>query len=80
MLSLLRSLPVLYPCGTCAGELGTYMQTHPPDRAVDSRDKLERWLCEVHNEVNDRLGKEQFDCDRVGERWRDGWSDGRCDA
>ena len=36
-------------------------------------------MCELHNEVNDRLGKPQFDCDKVDERWRTGPADGSCD-
>lgn len=80
MLSLLTSLPTLYPCSSCADELGSYMKTHPPKEAVEGgRSTLERWLCEVHNEVNERLGKEAFECNNVGQRWRDGWEDGRCD-
>ena len=35
--------------------------------------------CQMHNEVNLRLGKDEFDCNRVGERWRDGWNDKSCD-
>jgi len=27
-------------------------------------------MCEMHNEVNERLGKDIFDCSRVDERWR----------
>lgn len=53
------------------------MKTNPPD--VTSRETLSRWLCGVHNEVNARLGKEVFDCARVGERWKDGPKDGSCD-
>lgn len=79
MLSLLTALPTLYPCSSCAEELGKYMKVHPPEKAVEGREGLERWLCEVHNEVNTRLGKEEFDCGNVGQRWRDGWKDGRCD-
>ena len=80
MLSLLRALPTLYPCGTCADHLGTYLSTHPPEPEVDrGRDALERWLCGVHNEVNERLGKDKFECGDVPQRWRDGWADGRCD-
>ena len=33
----------------------------------------------MHNEVNSRLGKDEFDCNRVGERCRDGWNDKSCD-
>lgn len=72
MLSLLRALPLLYPCSPCASELGTYMQTNPAEDAVKTRAGVERWLCDAHNDVNRRLGKDVFDCGRVGERWRDG--------
>ena len=38
------------------------------------------WLCKIHNEVNEMLGKPSFDCSRVLERWRDGPADGvSCD-
>jgi FAD-linked sulfhydryl oxidase len=77
MLGLLRALPILYPCSHCASHLAETMQGHPPD--VSGRAGLSRWLCERHNDVNERLGKEVFDCDGVDERWRDGPPDGSCD-
>ncbi|KAI0832074.1 FAD-dependent thiol oxidase [Trametes gibbosa] len=79
MLSLLRALPVLYPCSVCATHLGEEMKTRPPD--VSSRAALSRWLCEQHNQVNERLGKERFDCavENLDERWKDGPADGSCD-
>lgn len=40
---------------------------------------LTQWLCRLHNEVNRKLGKPDFDCSKVDERWRDGWKDGSCD-
>jgi len=33
--------------------------------------KLNWWLCEMHNDVNRRVGKRRFDCNRVLERWKD---------
>ncbi|PIL33208.1 hypothetical protein GSI_04658 [Ganoderma sinense ZZ0214-1] len=79
MLSLLRALPVLYPCSSCAQHLGENMKTRPPD--VSGRAGLSPWLCEQHNEVNERLGKERFECtvEKLDERWKDGPSDGSCD-
>lgn len=79
MLNLLHSLPTLYPCGHCADHLGREMKVNPPD--VSGREGLGRWLCERHNEVNGRLGKERFECSEkmLGERWRDGPEDGSCD-
>ncbi|KAH8103864.1 ERV/ALR sulfhydryl oxidase domain-containing protein [Cristinia sonorae] len=79
MLMLLRSLPILYPCSHCASHLDENMKTSPPD--VSGRLGLSRWLCERHNEVNERLGKGKFDCGikSLDERWKDGPSDGSCD-
>lgn len=77
MIMLLRSLPVLYPCGWCATDFGKDMEKNPPD--VSSRVALSRWLCQRHNAVNVKLGKQKFDCAKVDERWRDGPADGRCD-
>ncbi|KZT59427.1 FAD-dependent thiol oxidase, partial [Calocera cornea HHB12733] len=77
MLALLHALPTLYPCAHCAQHLGAEIQRRPPD--VSGREGVSRWLCDVHNEVNGRLGKPVFDCARVLERWRDGPTDGSCD-
>ncbi|KAF8074902.1 ERV/ALR sulfhydryl oxidase domain-containing protein [Lyophyllum atratum] len=76
MLMLLRSLPVLYPCTNCAEDFGEDMKVHPPD--VSSRVGLSQWLCQRHNEVNEKLGKERFDCAKTDERWKDGPPDGSC--
>ena len=77
MLSLLKSLPLLYPCGHCASHLGENLKDNPPK--VGNRFELSRWLCERHNDVNVRLGKEKFNCAKVDERWKDGPADGSCD-
>lgn len=75
--ALFNSLPTLYPCSFCADELKKEIQhVGPPD--VSSRSALSNWLCNIHNEVNQRLGKNQFDCSQVLKRWKDGWDDGRC--
>lgn len=53
------------------------LKSHPPK--VENREEFSHWMCEMHNEVNERLGKKLFDCSKVDERWRDGWKDGSCD-
>jgi len=77
MLSLLHALPTLYPCSHCATHLGMEMKKHPPD--VSGRKSLSWWLCQRHNEVNERLGKGEFDCTKTDERWKDGPTSGICD-
>jgi mitochondrial FAD-linked sulfhydryl oxidase len=74
---LLNSLSLLYPCSYCAKHLKKEFQERPP--IVDSRTNLEQYLCDLHNEVNERLGKQKFDCSRIRERWREGPKDGSCD-
>lgn len=66
-----------YPCEDCAYALREWMREHPPK--TRNNFELATWLCEAHNEVNERLGKKQFDCSLVFKRWRDGWDDGSCD-
>ncbi|KAJ2001206.1 Flavin-linked sulfhydryl oxidase of the mitochondrial IMS [Coemansia thaxteri] len=76
MKSLLSSFSHFYPCGRCASHLRLVMAKDPPP--VDSRQSLSQWLCQTHNKVNVMLGKDEFDCSKVDERWRDGPKDGRC--
>ncbi|TIC25780.1 FAD-dependent thiol oxidase [Wallemia mellicola] len=77
MRNLINLVGTFYPCGDCAGHLRKYVKQYPPQ--VHSRSALELWLCQMHNEVNVRLGKDEFDCNKVGQRWRDGWNDKSCD-
>lgn len=51
-------------------------ETPPQTR---SQEELSQWLCKMHNKVNIKLSKPEFDCSKVNERWRDGWLDGSCD-
>ncbi|KAG0029717.1 hypothetical protein BGZ81_003508 [Podila clonocystis] len=77
MKSLLGSFSQFYPCGPCAEHLRQEMKTDPPK--VESRKELTWWMCGMHNKVNEMLGKDIFDCNKVDERWKDGPADGRCD-
>ncbi|KAI5721458.1 FAD-linked sulfhydryl oxidase ALR-like [Diaphorina citri] len=70
-------LSKFYPCEVCATDLAEQLKVRPP--ATSSQSSLSQWLCWLHNGVNEKLGKPLFDCTKVNERWRDGWSDGSCD-
>lgn len=91
MLALLRALPDLYPCHSCAIALGEEYAREEREggwqdpalrlkQAVKSGPSLRKWLCGIHNEVNQRLGKPSFPCTErtLGERWLDGPPDGGC--
>nr|XP_033818399.1 FAD-linked sulfhydryl oxidase ALR [Geotrypetes seraphini] len=66
-----------YPCEECAEDLRERLAKAQAD--TSSRNNFSRWMCLLHNEVNRKLGKAEFDCSQVDERWRDGWKDGSCD-
>ncbi|CAH1731263.1 FAD-linked sulfhydryl oxidase ALR-like [Aphis gossypii] len=67
----------LYPCQACGRDFTHLLSQRPPE--TDSQNTLSEWLCSIHNDVNQKIGKSIFDCHRVNERWRDGWNDGSCD-
>lgn len=66
----------IYPCKECADDMRMDLQDEPPD--TGSRTALSQWLCRLHNKVNNKLGKDLFDCSKVDERWLEGWKDGSC--
>jgi len=67
----------LYPCHECAEDLKKDLAESPP--RVRNAKEFSEWMCQLHNKVNVKLGKQTFDCSKVFERWRDGWKDGSCD-
>ncbi|KAL8909078.1 MAG: hypothetical protein Q9207_000412 [Kuettlingeria erythrocarpa] len=69
----------LYPCWVCAEDFQEWMARKGNEPRVEGRSGLGTWMCEAHNEVNRKLGKQEFDCRKWEERWRTGWKDGRCD-
>lgn len=66
-----------YPCNICAEDLQKEIKKCPPQ--TNSQLDLSQWLCRMHNIVNKKLGKPEFNCKFVNERWKDGWADGSCD-
>lgn len=71
---LMHSVARLYPCSYCARELREDLKKHP-DIPVDNRRAVEQWMCALHNRVNRRLGKPQFDCRLAHRRWLTGCSE-----
>ncbi|TPX44086.1 hypothetical protein SeMB42_g01338 [Synchytrium endobioticum] len=63
----------LYPCGDCARHFQKLLTEHPPN--ATSRQTLQQWACDVHNLVNARLEKPQFNCSLVEEAWKCGCSE-----
>lgn len=73
VLHFIYLLSKLYPCGDCAQHFQKLLENFPPK--VGNHDEFAGWMCQAHNVVNKRLGKPEFDCQRVDERWECG-----CDA
>ena len=62
----------LYPCGDCAAHFQKLLSEHPP--VLTNRIDAVKWMCQVHNIVNKRLAKPQFDCEAAAEHWKCGCS------
>ncbi|KAG0252444.1 hypothetical protein BG011_006954 [Mortierella polycephala] len=63
----------LYPCGECAEHFQQMLKEHPPQ--TSSRAALSDWSCSVHNIVNARLGKKEFDCRTLSDVYKCGCAD-----
>jgi FAD-linked sulfhydryl oxidase len=59
-----------FPCNYCSEKTLIEMKKNPP--RTQTQKELSQWMCEIHNEVNERLGKPVFDCKKVEERWKTG--------
>ncbi|KAI0003496.1 ERV/ALR sulfhydryl oxidase domain-containing protein [Xylariaceae sp. FL0662B] len=55
----------LYPCGDCAHHFQKLLAKYPPQ--VSSRNAAAGWACFMHNIVNEKLRKETFDCQKLGD-------------
>ena len=53
-----ESLQYVIPCPICREHYSHILSSMPP--RVESRDALIEWVFEVHNKVNEQLGKPQF--------------------
>ncbi|KAL3877265.1 hypothetical protein ACJMK2_034998 [Sinanodonta woodiana] len=76
MVNFIHLFSKFYPCDHCASDLRVSLKNNTPD--TSSRYKFSQWMCQLHNEVNRKLRKPEFDCQKVDERWLHGWKDGSC--
>jgi FAD-linked sulfhydryl oxidase len=77
---LFRGLAALYPCKICATHMQECVRDKPPE--TESRESLSLWVCDLHNKVNEVLGKDVYPCKLkdLDTRWRTGssacWDEG----
>jgi len=56
-----------------AAHFRTLLQNYPPQ--TSSRESASQWGCSVHNHVNARLKKPEFDCSTIAEKYKCGCAD-----
>ena len=69
MSTFFKALAPLLPCGACRDEFSNILRTYPVDKHLDSRDAVSRWMVEVHNRVNERLGKPRVGYDQIAAKY-----------
>ncbi|CUM63035.1 uncharacterized protein PRCAT00000597001 [Priceomyces carsonii] len=63
----------VYPCGDCARHFQILLKKYPPQ--VKSRKTAALWGCDIHNKVNARLDKPDYDCTTILEDYDCGCGD-----
>ena len=68
---ILRSVSKFLICPICGNHWKKIIDNSDLDDVVKDRKTLMLWLCEKHNEINKKLGKEIFDCktEKNLEKW-----------
>jgi hypothetical protein len=69
ILELVYAIGKTLPCDNCRTHFSKLLNSHPPQYHSQTRDKFTRWLVEVHNRVNERLGKPRIDYDFVKNKY-----------
>ena len=64
------SLTRVLPCEKCAYHYKQHIKDDPIEPALESRDKLVRWLIKIHNKVNADLGKPHYSYEQVIEEYK----------
>ena len=55
MLAFLEALPFVLPCKFCRSSLITYYEELPPEDHLESKEKLGKWMWQIHGKVNQKL-------------------------
>jgi hypothetical protein len=60
-----ESLAFLLPCSICREHYKQYLQEKPISTFLDSRTDLIKWTIQIHNKVNQMLGKPEWTLEEV---------------
>jgi hypothetical protein len=65
----ITTLGQLLPCATCQQHFTELLSTFVIDDHLKSRDTLTRWIVDLHNKVNERLGKPKVPFEQVSSKY-----------
>jgi len=67
--NLMQSMSVLFPCHECAEHLRATLRELPVK--AKTKGEFRNWMCQLHNRVNDRIGRPLFACGTAAldKRW-----------
>lgn len=77
-LKLFQSLASMLPCGDCCVNYSNEFSIASISKHLHSREALSRWLVELHNRVNVRLGKPTMTYEEVAAMFPDDTCDLTC--
>lgn len=71
MSKYIESFADTLPCSDCREHFKTVLESNPYSEALKGRDELSRWGVAVHNIVNRRLGKKEYDFSEIHPKYED---------
>lgn len=57
IIQFFRSLETVIPCPICRNHYSKFLKESPIENHVSTRDTVIQWLFDIHNHVNEQLGK-----------------------
>ena len=76
LLNFIESLQYLLPCEECRLHFQEYIQTHTPTKA----ENLAYWTFDLHNSVNERIGKPHYSFEDVSKVYEDSHCTIQCNS
>ena len=66
-----NSLKLIIPCEQCRKHYIEHLEKKPVEYFLDNKDKLVKWLIDIHNEVNRLLNKKIYSYDEALQIYKD---------
>lgn len=69
VLDLISLIQKTFPCPTCSQDFKELLEKYPADH-IETKKELGIWLCKLHNLVNVKLKKSEFNCAKLDETYK----------